>query len=97
MINTLTCVHDYSHKILHSGNQDTDRKGTSNKMRSVLCTRDLKIELRVGLAIFFLFYGIEAWNINAASIIKLVSFELWVYRRIFKISWTKQVTNNKVL
>jgi len=35
-----------------------------------------------------LLYERDAWTLNAATVKKLESFEVWVYRRIIKISWT---------
>ncbi|CAG9826217.1 unnamed protein product, partial [Diabrotica balteata] len=70
-----------------------------NKMRKVLCARELKIDLRVRLARCYIFsillYGIEAWILNASTTKKLKAFKLWVNRRILKISWTEHVTNNE--
>lgn len=72
-----------------------------NKLRRVLCTRDLKLDLRVRLARCYVFstllYGMETWTLNAATIKRLESFELWVYRRMLKISWTARVTNTEVM
>jgi hypothetical protein len=34
---------------------------------------------------------------NKATSNKLNVFELWIYRRILRISWTEKITNIKVL
>ena len=72
-----------------------------NRLRRVLCTRELKLDLRVRIARCYVFstllYGMEAWTLNATTVKKLESFEIWVYRRILKISWTEHVTNNEVM
>lgn len=72
-----------------------------NKLKRVLCTKDLKLNLRVRLLKCYVFstllYGMEAWTLNAATIRKLESFERWTYRRILKILWTEHVTNNEVM
>lgn len=72
-----------------------------NRLRKVLCTRDLNLKLRVRLAKCYVFptllYGMEAWTLNVATMKKLESFELYMYRRILKISWTEHTTNNDVM
>ena len=42
-------------------------------------------------------YGVEAWTITDATEKRLASFEMWCYRRMWKISWTQHVTNKETL
>ena len=44
-----------------------------------------------------LLYGCETWTITQAHINKLQAFEMWVYRKIKRISWTDKITNEEVL
>ena len=44
-----------------------------------------------------LLYGCETWKLDTQTTKKLESFEMWTFRRIGKISWTKKWTNEKVL
>ncbi|CAG9828977.1 unnamed protein product, partial [Diabrotica balteata] len=44
-----------------------------------------------------LLYGMESWTLKKIDIKKLEAFELWMYRRILRISWTEKVTNVEVL
>ena len=39
----------------------------------------------------------EGWTLKTSSINKLEAFEMWLYRRTLKISWTEKVTNEEVL
>lgn len=44
-----------------------------------------------------LLYAIEAWTLKADIINKIEAFEMWVLRRMLKISWTEHVRNEDVL
>ena len=44
-----------------------------------------------------LFYGAETWTITKSMLSRLDAFEMWVYRRVLKISWTEKNTNEEVL
>ncbi|CAG9833496.1 unnamed protein product [Diabrotica balteata] len=63
MINS---TNDYIHEITI---RIEKARANFNKMRRVLCTRDLKLELTVRLARCYvssiLFYGMESWTLNA--------------------------------
>jgi len=42
-------------------------------------------------------YGCESWTINAADHNRLNAFEMDMYRRMMRISWTEHRTNNSIL
>ena len=42
-------------------------------------------------------YGCESWIINAADRKRLNAFEMDMYRRMLRISWTEHRTNNSIL
>ena len=42
-------------------------------------------------------YGAEIWTVRAVDKKQLVSFEMWCWRRMEKISWTDHVRNEEVL
>ena len=42
-------------------------------------------------------YGAETWTINAADKRKLESFEMWIWRRMLRISWREHRRNDDVL
>ena len=44
-----------------------------------------------------LFYGAETWTIAKSLLSRLDAFEMWIYRRVLKISWTENITNEEVL
>ena len=43
-----------------------------------------------------LLYGCETWTISVAMQKKLDAFEIWLYRRMLRISWKDMVTNEEV-
>lgn len=72
-----------------------------NNMRSLFVSRDLSIKLKIRLAKCYIFpvllYGMEAWTMMENLMKRVESFELWIYRRILRISWTEHITNEEVL
>ena len=42
-------------------------------------------------------YGADAWTITKSLLSRLDAFEVWVYRRVLKISWTEKIANEEVL
>ena len=57
----------------------------------------LKKRLAKSLVWSVLLYGSEGWTLKKDDIRRLESFEMWVWRRMEKISWTERVTNEEVL
>ena len=44
-----------------------------------------------------LLYASECWTLSAAMTKRLEAVEMWFYRRILRISYTKHITNEEVL
>ena len=44
-----------------------------------------------------LLYGAESWTITKEMEKRISAAELWFYRRMLKVSWTKHVTNEEIL
>ena len=44
-----------------------------------------------------LLYGSEAWTLRKAEKTKIEAAEMWLYRRLLRISWTERRTNESVL
>ena len=42
-------------------------------------------------------YGCETWTLTGSIEKKITAFEMWIYRRISRTSWTDKVTNQHVL
>ena len=57
------------------------------------------VKLRVVRALVWpvLTYGAEAWTLKAADIRRIQAAEMWVLRRVIRISWRDRRTNVSVL
>lgn len=72
------------------------------KMRNVFRSRDLTLTTRIRLLrcyvlLSVLLFGVESWTLTEATSKKLESFEMRLYRRLLRISWTDHVTNEDVM
>lgn len=71
------------------------------KMKQLFTNPHLNLQLRLRMikcyVIPVLMYGLESWTINKISMKKLQSFEMWIFRRALRISWTKKIANEEVL
>ena len=60
-------------------------------------TQRTKLRLLSTLVFPIASYGAECWVMKNADNKRIQSFELWTYRRVLRISWTKKITNEEVL
>ena len=42
-------------------------------------------------------YGSETWTPQIEDIRRLEAFEIWIWRRMMKVSWTEHKTNKEIL
>ena len=42
-------------------------------------------------------YGCESWTIKKAECHRIDAFELWCWRRIFRVPWTIRISNQSAL
>ena len=74
---------------------------TFTNMRTLLSCRGINLKTRLRAIKCYiwptLFYGAETWTITKYLLSRLDAFDMWVYRRVLKISWTEKVTNEEVL
>ena len=42
-------------------------------------------------------YGCESWTITKAEHQRIDAFELWCWRRLFRVSWTARGSNQSIL
>ena len=71
-----------------------------NKTRE-LVTKGLKTELKKRLVKTLVWpvalYGCETWTMKQQIMDKLKAFEMWVWRRMQKVSWKDKKTNEEIL
>ena len=76
-------------------------RATFTKMKKVFCGRDLSLQLKIRLVrcyvLSVLFYGMETWTLKKIDTKRIEAFEMWIYRRMLRISWAERVTNVEVL
>ena len=42
-------------------------------------------------------YGYESWTVKKAECQRIVAFELWCWRRLFRVPWTARTSNQSIL
>ena len=72
-----------------------------NKMKNIFTSHDLTMTIKMKLIRCYvfsvLFYGVESWTLTKASCRKLEAFEMWLYRRMLRVSWPDRVIKEEIL
>ena len=70
-------------------------------MRTLLSCRGINLKTRLRAIKCYiwptLFYGSLTWTVTKSLLSRLDAFDMWLYRRVLKISWTEKITNEEVL
>ena len=76
------------------------RKAATN-LDSILKSRDITLPTKVGLVKVMVFlvvmYGCESWTIKKVECRRIDAFELWCWRRLFRVPWTARRSNQSIL
>ena len=76
-------------------------RNTFERLKKCLSRKELALSTRIRILRCYvwstLLYGAETWTLTKKMMTRLTSFEIWTYRRMFKISWKDRVTNEEVL
>ena len=68
---------------------------------SVLKSTDITLPTKVHLVKAMVFpvvmYGCENWTIKKAEHSRIDAFELWCWRRLFRVTWTARRSNQSIL
>ena len=68
---------------------------------SILKSRDITLPTKVRLVKAMIFpvvmYGCESWTVKKAERRKMDAFELWCWRRLFRVPWTARRSNQSIL
>ena len=68
---------------------------------SILKSRDITLSTKVCLVKAMVFpvvmYGCERWTIKKAECQRIDAFELWCWRRLFRVPWTARRSNQSIL
>jgi hypothetical protein len=57
----------------------------------------LKLRLMKALVWSVFLYGVESWTIKVSDRNRIMSFEMWCWRRILKVSWREHRTDDSIL
>ena len=72
-----------------------------NNLDSILKSRDITLLIKVHMDKAMVFpvvmYGCESWTIKKAERRRTDSFELWCWRRLFRVPWTERRSNQSIL
>ena len=72
------------------------RKVMTN-LDSILKSRDITLSTKVHLVKAMVFpvvmYGCESWTVKKAECWRIDAFELWCWRRLFRVPWTARRSN----
>ena len=76
------------------------RKATRN-LDSILKSRDIAVltEIHIVKAVVFpvVIHGCENWTIKKAKRQRIGAFELWCWRKLLKVLWTAERSNQSIL
>ena len=68
---------------------------------SILKSRDITLPTKVCLVkamnLPVVMYGCESWTIKKAERRRIYAFELWCWRRLFRVPWTARRSNQSIL
>ena len=88
------CSHEIKRLLLHG------RKVMTN-LDSILKSRDITLPRKVRLVKAMVFpvvmYGCENWTVKKAEHRRTDAFELWCWRRLFRVPWTARRANQSIL
>ena len=88
----ITADGDFSHEIKR--HLLLGRKVTTN-LDSILKSRDITLPVKIRLVKAMVFplvmYGCERWTGKKAECWRIDAFELWCWRRLLRVRWTKDI------
>ena len=88
------CSHEIKRPLL------LGRKVMTN-LDNILKSRDITLPTKVRLVKAMVFpvvtYGCESWTIKKAERCRIDAFELWCWRKLFRVPWTARRSNQSIL
>ena len=88
------CSHEIKRYLVLGGKAMTN-------LDSILKSRDITLPTEVHLAKAIVFpvfiYGCESWTIKKAECLRIDAFELWCWRRLFRVLWPARRSNQSIL
>ena len=88
------CSHEIQRRLLFG------RKAVTN-LDSILKSKDITLSTNVHLVKAMVFpvvtYGCESWTTKKAECRRIDAFELWCWRRLLRVPWTAERSNQSIL
>ncbi|KAI5732155.1 hypothetical protein M8J77_022354 [Diaphorina citri] len=76
-------------------------RATFTRMQNIFKSHNLSMDLKIRMIRCYVFpvllYGMEAWTITETILKKVQAFEMWIYRRMLRISWKDKIRNTEVM
>ena len=76
-------------------------KNTFNEMKNMLISKQITNRLKMRLIKCYIYpillYVSETWTTNKNLEDRINAFEMWIFRRLGRISWKERLTNESVL
>ena len=70
-------------------------------LNSILKSKDIilptKVHLVIAMAFPIVMYGCESWTIKQAERQSIDALELWCWRRLLRVPWTRRRSNQSIL
>ena len=70
-------------------------------LESILKSRDITLTTKVRLVKAMVFpvvmYGCDSWTIKKSECRRIDAFQLWCWRRLFRVPWTARRSNQSIL
>lgn len=96
-----TIVHNQWDMTVEIKSRIEKARSTFVRMKNIFTGRNISLLLKIRLIRCYIFtvllYGVEAWTMTEQLMKKISAFEMWVYRRVLRISWKDHITNEEVL
>ena len=88
------CSHEIKRRLLLGGK-------VMINLDSIFKSRDITLPTKVHLVKAMVFpvvmYGCESWTIKKAECRRIDAFEVWCWRRLFRVPWTAMRSNEPIL
>ena len=68
-----------------------------SRLKSIDITLPTKVCLVKAMVFPVVMYGCESWTIKKAKHQRIGAFELWCWRRLFRVPWTARRSNQSIL
>ena len=88
------CSHEIKRCLLH-GRKVMTNLDSSLKSRDI--TLPTKVRLVKAMVFLVVMYGCESWTIKKAEHQRIDAFELWCWRRLLRVPWTANRSNQPIL